>query len=94
MAEARLPAPVQAALALPRARPPSLALTSPAAARLPAAGRGERSGSGRSPNRSMTEAGRRLRHTRSPRPAAEELGGYSPWGNKESDTTERLNSER
>ena len=24
----------------------------------------------------------------------EELGGYSPWGNKESDTTERLNSER
>lgn len=77
MAEARLPAPVQAALALPRARPPALlALTSPAAARLPAAGRGERSGSGRSPNRSMTEAGQRLRQTRSPRAAA----GSTPCG--------------
>lgn len=63
--------------ARPPARPPALlALTGPAAVRLPAAGRGERSGSGRSPNRSMTEAGRRLRHTRSPRPAA----GSTPCG--------------
>lgn len=63
--------------ARPPARPPALlALTGQAAVRLPAAGRGERSGSGRSPNRSMTEAGRRLRHTRSPRPAA----GSTPCG--------------
>lgn len=63
-----------------RARPPARrrppGLTGPAAVRLPAAGRGERSGSSRSPNRSMTEAGRRLRHTRSPRPAA----GSTPCG--------------
>lgn len=46
------------------ARPRPLAGRAPA--RLPAAGRGERSGSGRSPKRSMAEAGRRRRLTRSP----------------------------
>lgn len=55
-----------------RASPPArrpLSLAARAAPRLPAAGRGERSGSGRSPNRSMALAGRR-RQTRSPRAAA------------------------
>lgn len=87
------PGPARAALVLPLRRPPAsgtaglqavatpparLPRAGPAATRLPAAGRGERSGSGRSPNRSMAEAGRwRGWQTRSPRAAAGPTRGGS-----------------